>query len=264
LERIKHNLENPSITLYLGVFLILFSAIFLYLDSLGSKRKEILLIETIMVGILFSLASILKPKKSENNSEPQNKAKTTEPIDNNKIKNFLRVKNSLLSFYQNIASAQAVRLIGFTAGVFTLIGATQISPKQHLSEVFSEAVISPLIGGISLAISSNIKFLIFFGSICILFFFIFRAIFRYASYSYLASALTHLSIVETEKAEGNSLHEQINNALFEHVKKYPRRVFKIPIFYFISYTKNTKIRWGTALSCFLSILATFLILLLFW
>lgn len=214
-----------------------------------------------MTGKMFFVASILKPKKSENDSEPKNKAKTREPIDD---KNFLRVKNSLLSFYQNIASAQAVRLIGFTAGVFTLIGATQISPVQPLSEVFPEAVIFPSIEWIPPAISDNMKFLFLFGSIFILFFFIFRAIFRYASYSYLASALTYVSIEETEEAEGQALHQKIINALIAHVEKHQRKVFGLSILYFISYTKNTKIRWGTALSCFLSILATFLLLLLFW
>jgi hypothetical protein len=183
---------------------------------------------------------------------------------NGKNNDFLNVKNALLSHYQNIASAQTVRLIGFTAGIFTLIGAIQLTPEQHLGEFFSNACILPLKEGIPSSISSSINFLFLSVSISILFFFVFRAIFRYAAYSNLTDALIYVTIEETEKAEGKSLHAKFFNALITHVNKYPRKVFKMPISYFISYTGNTKILWGRALSLFLSILSTFLLLLLIW
>jgi len=201
-----------------------------------------------------------KAKKSKNHLGNQNGGTSK----NFTKEEFLRVKNSLLSFYQNIASAQAVRLIGFTAGVFTLIGATQISPEQHLRNFFSGAGISHLIEGIHPAIVSNIKFFFLFGSMLILFFFIFRAIFRYTSYAYLASALIYLSMEETEKADGQSLHNKIVNALLEHVENHPRKVFMIPIWYFIKCSKKTNVWWGIALSFVLSVFATTLLLLLLW
>jgi len=101
---------------------------------------------------------------------------STEEENEIDIKHFLTVKNFYMSYFQNIASSQAVRLIGFTAGVFTLMGVIKLSPDEHLGEFFSDVYTFHIIRSIvsiSPEIISAFNFGIFFGAIFILMFFIF-------------------------------------------------------------------------------------------
>jgi hypothetical protein len=191
----------------------------------------------------------------------EEKQATSNKGNNEDVKDFLRVKNSLQSYYQNMASAQTIRLIGFTAGVFTLIEATQL----HLGEFFSSFSIPILEEVISSSIRSSINFLFLSISVFILFFFVFRAIFRYSALSYLSNLLIYVTFEETKKAAGQSLHAKITNALFSHVKKYPRKVFFVfPLLFFISRSGSRKHLVGILLSLILSLSATFLLLLFIW
>jgi len=121
---------------------------------------------------------------------------STEEENEIDIKHFLTVKNFYMSYFQNIASSQAVRLIGFTAGVFTLMGVIKLSPDEHLGEFFSDVYTFHIIRSIvsiSPEIISAFNFGIFFGAIFILMFFIFRAIFRYMAFSDLSDTLIYLT-----------------------------------------------------------------------
>lgn len=112
--------------------------------------KNLILFEILVTGIIIFVFSILNPKQSEPNESVDAKHFASHPWETNeevrnffprsweineKVTNFLTAKNFLISHYINIASAQAVRFIGFTAGVFTFIGATQINSEQVLHKI---------------------------------------------------------------------------------------------------------------------------------
>jgi hypothetical protein len=58
------------------------------------------------------------------------------PKDEN---DFLKIKNSLLSYYNSQLTAQSARLIGFSVALFTLLELAQNSSNLHLSNILSNA-----------------------------------------------------------------------------------------------------------------------------
>ncbi len=202
-------------------------------------------------------------------SETNEKSIKKNEID---IKDFRKVKEFLISYYQNVGSSQSVRLIGFTAGLFTLIGAIKLSPDEHLGKFFSEAFIFQLYPS-NVSIPQDISLAAFTIAIFILAFFIFRAIFRYMSFSQVANMLLFVTLNDVMTAERKrkeqspkeeiTLHAQIINALRSHIEKEPK-VVGMSIYSFISFYGNPQYKWGVRLCVFLSTLSTFFLLLLLW
>ncbi len=193
---------------------------------------------------------------------------------------FLRTKDSLVKYYQNISSAQAVRLVAFSAGLFTLLGAIQVSPDQKL-RVFFKDLPSIMNFGFTPTGLAIINFIFLFVSVSILAFFIFRAIFRYTSYAIIANEFIYIrenKLTEpdqgsknnsTENIDERSLHSKISDAVVKRVtEEDPKKLFGVvPISWFFSYDhskNNTQLRKGLLLSFVFSFFSTCLILLLLW
>lgn len=260
MERVKHNLKNVGNSLFCGVFLILISIVLFFAESL----KQIIILGIMVLGILLVLRSILKPNNQDKKGSGVPNNCVSEIIGNYEINDFLKAKNFFISYYQNIASAQAVRLIGFTAGIFTLIGAVQIIPEKHLKNLVPDTGIFIILDEILSPISSSIIVFLLSVLIFILSFFVVRAVFRYATYANLADTFIHISKKETIKAKGETLHAQIISALESRIEKYPRKVFGMSLLYFFSFEGNSKTNRGLFVCICTSILATFVLLLLIW
>jgi hypothetical protein len=225
----------------------------------NADLKIIILFEILVNGILILILPILIPKQSKP-TDTKTEEYPTSWEKSEKFKNFLTAKNFLISHYHNIASAQGVRIVGFTAGVFTLIGATQIKSDQALHNIIPAITFDT-----SSLFFSSLKLLFLSVSIFSLLFFVFRAIFRYATYANLADYLITVSLGKTENASGKTLHHQITTALIQHVEQFPRRVFGMPIWYFWSVSQYQEKTWYGVIVCtILSMSVTFLLLLLIW
>lgn len=181
------------------------------------------------------------------------------------VTNFLSAKNSMLTYYQNMGSAQAVRLIGFSAGLFTLLGIIQLSSEQHLRLFFKDAP-SIINFGITSEGLAIINFIFLFISVGTLTFLICRAIFRYTAYSIIASDIIYITLADTTKTECEALHSQISEVMIERVaKKYPKRLYGVfHISWFFSFYGNNNIWKGLVLSLLFSFFSTCLLLLLIW
>lgn len=190
--------------------------------------------------------------------------------------NFLRTKNSLITYYQNMCSAQAVRLIGFSAGLFTLLGAIQLSSEEHL-RVFFKNIPSLINFGLTPEGLAIINFIFVFISIAILTFFICRAIFRANAFSIIANDIIYISkddvkkfkskLEQEGKAVPKSLHSQINDTMVNRVTELnPKTLYIrcIEIGCFFSHGNNKKLKKGLIISCIFSFLVTCLLLLLIW
>lgn len=205
---------------------------------------------------------------NKNNPEPKahpekSSNKNSSPDD---VRNFLTAKNYLITYYQNISSSQAVRLIAFSAGLFTLLGAIQVPAEKSLRVFFKDAP-SIINFGLTPEGLASFKFVILFLTISILLFFIFRAIFRYTTYAIIANELIYVKKDDlTETSEKKSLHNKLNDEIVCRVTdKYPKKLFKcVKIDCFYSYSNNIHMWKGFVLSAIFSIISTFLLLLLIW
>lgn len=92
----------------------------------------------------------------------------------------------------------------------------------------------------------------------------FRAIFRYATYANLADSLISVTIEETEKVSGKTLHHQLTHALFNRLRANPRKVFGMSMWSFWAVADNKKVCYGVIICTLLSISVTCLLLLLIW
>lgn len=185
---------------------------------------------------------------------------------------FLNAKKDLIGYYQNVSSSQAVRLIAFTAGLFTLLGATQISSEAHFRVIFQDLP-SIISCGLTAEGFAIIQFIILFGLLLTLNFFTFRAIFRYVAFAYMANEfvfITRKEIEEMKTSEGNaglSLHHLMARRMVDRVTnpKNPKKLYGVfSIDNFFSFFGNKKLRIGYFYSFLFSFFSTILLLLVVW
>lgn len=246
---------------FIIIGLVLIAAgMFEYFSNIFEHYVQVM--STILMGIFFFLLGVCfterlgKIDNDEINKKIQSKIT---PInlwekDPNKISNFLRAKDSIITYYSSVASAQTIRLIGFTTGLFTLIGLDKLVLNDIMPELpfnyFEELV------------NSFDLYVPFFYclSVFILFYFIFRSIFRYATFSKMSNSLFDISLEQTEKIYDHTLHAQIVKAQTLYFIKYSITIFFFPIWFFYSADGVDKTKYGKFICILLSTLATFFLL----
>ena len=154
---------------------------------------------------------------------------------------FKKAQETLLGYYGDLQSLQGTRLIGFVAGLFTLLALAQYS-GDHL-QAFN------MNWGFELNWSSflgDFKIVLLFSGCAILLYFILRTIYRYCLYGYLPSRLITARKEEAEqvlvdwkrkedwkgKEPTYSALYALNTSIFR--KAHEAKVFRSKAYYFYS------------------------------
>ncbi len=209
-------------------------------------------------------------------------------------------KSKLLDFYTSQQSSQAERLIGFVIALFALLTLAQGVDKSRLGTLFTHvSSITALVKIVPLSGCGweTMKFIILFAGVTLLFFFILRAIYRFAVFGKMFSAVQYVTtkdvkqwIVDFANDKNINLTEDANKADFierslwatlnaaarialidedKNGKTKQKRVPFLPICWFITHDDpdpkfNCKENCGY-LSLFLSSLfLAFLLILILW
>lgn len=178
---------------------------------------------------------------------------------------FIEIKNALLHYYASKRAGQGVRLIGYIAGLFTLLQTFQHSEQEPLSDIFFKIAqtfeglpIPPIFG-------EGLKLVILFVGICVLLYFVFYAIFRYSIFSNYSEEL--MKIKQTDLSGNDKFdHWKIHKAVTDNVcKDKNKKVFGVfPSSFFIKRGTDSE-HWKGRMWCWiLATFATFLLIILLW
>jgi len=191
------------------------------------------------------------------------------------LNQFRETKNALLRYYASSRDSQGVHLIGFVAGLFTLIQTVQHSRQEPLSGIFSDvgAILFELSRAhrvleiVSSLVATSwqvLKFPIFIFSIIFLLFFIIRAIFRFALFAHLSEYLIRLKPSEiSERTE--PIHDVIHTAVVDNIDKAKQKVFWVfPLIWFISRGNGNQYWKGQVMCLLLAICSTLTLMLFLW
>jgi len=144
---------------------------------------------------------------------------------------FNETKNALLRYYTSQQTSQGARLIGFTLALFTLIQTVQNSKQQPLSNIFSDLANTLTefaqtceIFEVLSSIIVTISFPLFFLSIFILLFFIFRTIFRFSIFAFFSDYLIKIKSCEISKTT-KPIHHAIHETISDKWEKESKRVY---------------------------------------
>ena len=183
---------------------------------------------------------------------------------------FKKAQETLLGYYGNLQSLQGTRLIGFVAGLFTLLQLAQYSGDHF--DAFNidwgfDLNFSSILGYVKI-------FLLFLGCLIILYF-ILRTIYRYCLYGYLPSKIITARKEEAEqvlkdwegKKHTSSALYALNTSIFRKV--HSEKVFGIKSYYFYSvldpkpeYQGNKSA--GVKRLAGLAVVVSFLLILFLW
>ena len=179
-----------------------------------------------------------------------------------KLSQFREAKSALLHYYSSNRDSHGVRLIGFTAGLFTLIQIVQNSKKEPLSGIFTKT--SVILGGIPPSYTEAFKLLVFFAGNGLLLFFIIRSIFRFAVFGYLSEFTLAVNSDETfERAE--AIHMAIHKIVEKKIVSTKKKLYGVfPLRWFVSTGKDSEHWKGYSLCVFLAVGFTFLLISILW
>lgn len=181
-------------------------------------------------------------------------------MSGDKNKEMMNCRIALQRHYVSLSHSQAIRIIGFVAGLLTLIQIVQISAKGQLSSLYP------------------IKIILFLIPVLILLFYIFRAFFKFALFSaYSAHVLcienTEIEylIEKEEHLKGKNLmilldsatSRKISGDLKKNDKENYRRSSLYKIFYY-DWFMAKNVFTGILLCCVLSLLSIFILLAILW
>lgn len=195
---------------------------------------------------------------TEKSESPENKNRVR------KIKQteFDKGKNSLLRHYSDIQTSSVTRLIGFVAGLFTLIQTVQTSKIYKISDVFVIPISIPIPDYI-LAMTPLLRLLLFAGAVFVLVFYIVRTMFRFAAFNDLKESLLALSLssLPEEPSADTSIEEIIATNVLTYLRgrKAQAKVYGIPVTWFIRSDLLKKentcgLKFAISLSAFLTAL----------
>jgi hypothetical protein len=189
-------------------------------------------------------------------------------------KNIEEARRALLTYYTSLQSSQTTRLIGFVAGLFTLLQLTQVSKSLTLHTMFSSF---PIIINFPVIVWEAIRFVTLFGGIFIIIFFILRAIFRFCIFGLLSSAVANLSEEDYDtvlKDIGNVAEKKGPIQLMKIVASWKvvvkdnRKAYGVlPAKLFVQFNHKeykTPKYWGAFWLALLSFIITILILAILW
>jgi hypothetical protein len=185
-------------------------------------------------------------------------------------------RKTLLTHYNSVQTSQVTRLIGFVAGLFTLLQLTQVSRTSTLSTMFSSfqtnIIIPPLLW-------DGFRFAILYIGTLIITFFILRAIFRFCIFGFISSAILnmskgyfdeHIEKIEIDK-EKIALIQTMNILAVMSVLDAKRRVYYLfPAKYFLHFDMKevegykTPKYWGTFCILILALVISTLIIVILW
>lgn len=190
---------------------------------------------------------------------------------------FNETKNALLRHYGTNRASRGVHLVGFTAGLFTLIQTVQYAHKEgaRLSEIFLdwEGFFSKLVQGLGdLKVLSNwlapaaqaAKFLLFLIAVGGLLFMIIRTIFRFAVWAYFATYLKRVSPSEISKST-DPIHWAIHMAAANKIIEDRKKVYGfVPLSWFITGLEGSHPGRGFILCLFLAFVSTLFLVGVLW
>ena len=188
------------------------------------------------------------------------------------LKQFRETKNALLRYYSSSRASHGVHLIGFTAGLFTLIQTVQHSRQEPLSEIFSNvgAILFEItralgVHGIALSIGEIIKLGVLSFGIGFLLFFIFHTIFRFAVFANFSDYLIGVKPTEISKRT-EPIHEAIHSVVTDNICTRDKKRFygRIPISWFIVREKDSEHQNGYKMCGILAIVSTLILMGLLW
>jgi hypothetical protein len=201
------------------------------------------------------------------------------PTDNWEDKDILQCKTALLKHYDSLSNSQAVRIIGFIAGLLTLLQTVQTLGRGEIASIFPNlAVCNISYTPFELFLMDCFKLSFFLIVIFGLFFYIFRAFFKFSLFSLYSNQLRWVKKRDIEALEkSEKLKEKdlmilipwatskiITGELERNGKKGPRltlyKFFKYD--WFISGREETI--WGYLLCIVFSLISTLFLLFLLW
>jgi len=175
-----------------------------------------------------------------------------------------------LSYYTSLQTAQVTRLIGFVAGLFTLLQLTQIPDNLGLERFFPTLFPTEVLPDIWIEI---FKFkALFFGTLLITFF-ILRAIFRFCVFGYLGSYITNVEKADIEKIYKADKEEKarerpilvIKRATSQRFINDDRRAYGIfKANWFFTYEDKSSDKLGTVIQFFLAFVITLSLFMILW
>lgn len=192
-----------------------------------------------------------------------------------RLEQFNETKNALLKYYADSRASRGMHLIGFTAGLFTLIQIVQYSNQGPLSKIFSnievlfsdfpvdfEFLIPTWLSSLMLVL----KFSFFFLAVCGLLFFIIRTIFRFAVYAYFSDYLIRVKPDEIECNFNESIHDAIHTKIMEEFESDDKKVYRFfRLMWFIhSGKKESQHQKGYEICAVLAIVFTLVLLWFIW
>ena len=127
--------------------------------------------------------------------------------DNEKTKEYLwddqeieETRKTLLSYYTSLQGSQSTRLIGFVAGLFTLLQLAQVAKTSAFGLIFPNINFGLYLPPFWMEF---LKFLPLYAGTVIILFFMFRAIFRFCLFGHYSSA-----IISLDKTDFQSVMEE--------------------------------------------------------
>lgn len=138
------------------------------------------------------------------------------------LNEFNSTKNALLKYHSNIQSSLGTRLFAFSVLLFTLFQISSWNNNQGLTAII----------GSTSTIYSSFKLTLFFLAIYVIFVYIVRTIFRYASMSGICNWLI---VILPLSNPAKSLHSSILADVYQKMICYNTKIFGIfPSYWFIS------------------------------
>lgn len=193
---------------------------------------------------------------------------------------FMDSKSTLTKYYDSLRNSCAVRIIGFTAGLFTLIQTFQTSKDYPLSNLF-HYLPTVKIDFLSIEAIELLKLAFFFTGASLLLLLIIRSIFKFALYSCYANQLLWIDQNEMkylpeflqEKTVDIKLHETAGRKIAGNLKDSEGNVIqkRMKLYWLFPYdwfitgaTWSKKSRRGFLLCIGFSIIFTLIFFFLLW
>lgn len=168
-----------------------------------------------------------------------------EELSNNQENLLENARAELSRDYVAQQTSQSTRVIGFAAGIFTLVSV--VSTQERLSKVFPEG------SGIIIPWQPPqwLGFWVFYGAVALLMFFVTRTMFRFTVFGYLTVYVKSVTQRRIENARGQykkdhpqeeeptliSMVQRVTYDLLRHAK---RRSFTFPTMWFLPTSENSR------------------------
>lgn len=164
----------------------------------------------------------------------------------------------LLRHYVDLQTSQSTHLIGFVAGIFTLVSA--VSSNDRLFKVFTEG--SGII--ISFQLPQWLGFWLFYGAVMVLLFFVLRSVFRFTVFGYLSVYVVLVTQNDIGNAQEPPVISRVQVATAARLRTANRKSFGFPAMWFLATSDGNEECKGWVVCALLALVFSAILIGLIW